>query len=521
LKLLYVFEGYADVITAFHAGLPNSAGVCSNKFGKDQLNLVLELGINHLIFVMDGDAGGEAGVQSFIRLLDGELSNRPRFRVELVVLKDGEDPDSFIRANGLNAFLSLKKTSLFYWKVKQAIDGHEDKITVADEGVGLIVNEPDAIQRFAMTEQLAAATGIPYEVLNQKIQQIVSALGVSNDAEVAALAERVSQQLKRSPKSAVHILAGATVELARFAQQSVGSSTQSIFGNFESCVEEVGLKTGWPLFDRWFGGIPKNAAFLTIPGKPNQGKSSWLSNVTVRVLDHNDDALVLSHTIDGAFRLYLSRLLAIKYRYPSKYFQVAGKFLKEDEGFRKAFYEAKAWVKDMVESERLIPLDVTMLHRTLPSLEAKVRSVRIQHPSRPMLVISDNFHLYQDGMGSPDGEAKTRNMSMGFKTLANTYDVCLMATMELPKGALKPGERPRMINIKGTAGAGYDSSGNIGVYNDLKDFRGESDLVWKDKDDVLKPIIELLFDKSKLLNGFVDARKHPAPIAEDERQVFR
>jgi hypothetical protein len=222
----------------------------------------------------------------------------------------------------------------------------------------------------------------------------------------------------------------------------------------------------------------------------------------VRVLDHNDDALVLSHTIDDAFRLYLSRLLAIKYRYPSKYFQVAGKFLKEDEGFRKAFYEAKAWVKDMVESERLIPLDVTMLHRTLPSLEAKVRSVRIQHPSRPMLVISDNFHLYQDGMGSPDGEAKTRNMSMGFKTLANTYDVCLMATMELPKGALKPGERPRMINIKGTAGAGYDSSGNIGVYNDLKDFREESDLVWKDKDDVLKPIIELVFDKSKLLNGF-------------------
>src|SRR6185437_14734244 len=92
---------------------------------------------------------------------------------------------------------------------------------------------------------------------------------------------------------------------------------------------------------------------------------------------------------------------------------------------------------------------------------------------------------------------------MGFKTVVNTYDVCLIATMELPKGALKPGERPRMINIKGTAGAAYDSSGNIGVYNDLKDFREESELVWNDpKDGKIKPVIELVFDKSKLFNGF-------------------
>jgi hypothetical protein len=284
--------------------------------------------------------------------------------------------------------------------------------------------------------------------------------------------------------------------------QSIVTAVRDLFGKFEAVEEEVGLTTGWELFDKWFGGIPIGAAFLTMPGKPNQGKSSALSNITVRVLDHNPDAVVLSHTIDDALRFYISRLLAVKYRYPSKYFQVAGKFLKQDEGFRKIFYEAKEWAEQMIESERLIPLDVTMLHRSLPALEAKVRSLRIQYPSKPMVVISDNFHLYSDGTGAPDGEAKTRNLSMGFKTLVNTYDVCLLATMELPKGALKPGERPRMINIKGTAGAAYDSSGNIGVYNDLKDFREEANLVWKDKDDKLKPIIELVFDKSKLLNGF-------------------
>jgi hypothetical protein len=509
-RSLFVFEGNADVVTAFNAGLTNTAGICGNAFNSEHLNLVLDLGINHLIFVLDGDTGGEAGLQIFLKLVDEHLANRPGFRIELVLLKDKEDPDSFIRKHGLNAFLDLERTSLFYWKMKHAIENHGDRVAVADAGVGLIVNEPDPIQRYTMTTQLAAATEVPYDVLHQKVQLVVSALGVSNEAEVAALSERVIQQLRRSPKNGLQILAGAQIEMARLTRHSQCASTQSIievfranFARSESLHEEVGLKTGWPLYDKWFGGVPIGAAFITIPGKPNQGKSSYLSNVTHRVLDFNPDAIVLSHTIDDAIRSYQWRLMASKFRFPSKWFQVSGKYLKESEAFKTAFYEAKAWAEDMILSERLIPLDVTMLPRTLSALEAKVRELRIRHgQSKPMLIIGDNFHLYSDGTGVPDGEAKVRNLSMGAKSLANTYDICLMMTMELPKGALKPGERPRIINIKGTAGMAYDSSANVGVYNDMKDFREESDMVWKDKDGALNPVIELVFDKSKLMSGF-------------------
>ena len=280
------------------------------------------------------------------------------------------------------------------------------------------------------------------------------------------------------------------------------NTLQDLFVRYRECEDEIGLKTGWPLFDKWFGGIPIGAAFVTIPGKTNGGKSSWMSNVTVRVIDHNADAIVLSHTIDDSIRWYMARVLSIKYRYPTKWFQVAGKYLDENEGFRKVFHEAQQWALEMAESERLIPLDVTMLHRSLPALEARVRALRTQYPSRPILVVSDNFHLYSDGTGAPDGETKTRNLSMGFKTLVNTYDVCLLATMELPKASLKPGDRPRVINIKGTAGISYDSSANVGIYNDQKDFREESDMVWKDQEGNLKPVIELVFDKSKLFSGF-------------------
>jgi replicative DNA helicase len=230
--------------------------------------------------------------------------------------------------------------------------------------------------------------------------------------------------------------------------------------------------------------------------------TSFMVTLAVRTLDYNNDAIVLFHTIDDHVALFLSRICAVKYGFPSKWFKQAGKYVNEDEKFRQAFYESKQWLREMVETDRFLPLDVTMLPRTITSLEAKVKELRRAYPSRPIVVFGDNFHLYQTmGNGNSSDEAGVRALSMASKTLANTHGICLMMTMELPKASLKPGERPRIMNIKGSAGVSYDSSANIGVYNDLKDFREYAQLVWNDGG-VIKPVVEVVFDKSKLDTGF-------------------
>src|SRR5208337_4997155 len=136
-------------------------------------------------------------------------------------------------------------------------------------------------------------------------------------------------------------------------------------------------------------------------------------------------------------------------------------------------------------------------------------ALRQKFPERKLVVIGDNFHLY-DFPGFQDGEAKTRHMSSFVKGLANKYHATIIMTMELPKTSLQPGVRPRVRNIKGTGGISYDSSLNMGVYNDIKDFGDEATLVDPDqnhKDPVTNappyrvPILELVFDKSKI-NSF-------------------
>ena len=506
---LWIFEGNADVTTSYNAGLSNAVGLCSNHLTKEHLALILDQGITHLIFVMDGDAGGDRGVDSFVKLADECLSNRPGIRVELVLLSNGDDPDSFIRGNNLDAFTSLPRISLFAWRLKRAIETGEDSITVAREAIGLIVNEPEAIQRHMMLTQLAEVTKVPFETLNRQLEEILCAEEVRSETQILGVAERLSLQLKRNPRAAAVAIATANNEIEHLSVKSKGVTTSSIqqitdaiFDKWEQTSDIVGLKTGYPLFDEWFGGIPIGAAFLTMPGKPNHGKSSALSNLTVGTLENNSDLIVLVHSVDDIMRDYLARLFGVKYQFPSKFFKAAQKYSLINEDFKRAFFEAKEWKREMVETERLVPMDVTMLPQTLVSFETKIKQLRRSYPSRPIIAIGDNFHLYDSGSGADaeNGEAHTRNMSKKVKLIANTYDVCNIMTMELPKLAV--GVKPRMSNIKGSAGVSYDSSGNIGVYNDKKDFRHESCMTWKDKEGETRPMLELIFDKSKVLNGY-------------------
>ena len=386
-KTLFVVEGNADVVTAFYKGQKNVAGLCTNKLSKDHLELIFELGITNLVFVMDGDKGGEAGIAAFVKLMDENLVNRPGFNVQLIFMSGGADPDSYIREHGLNAFLDLERTSIFYWRMKQAMDAGDDSGDVAERGVGYIVNETEPIRRHGMLTQLANATGVPYEVLNRSVQDILSVTETRSTEQIAALGERLSQQLKKSPKNAVSIIEGAAVDLERMKTPTRGVTTQSIlecvdtvFGNFETRTEEVGLKTGWPLFDRQFGGMPIGAAFVTMPGKANQGKTSVLCNLAVRTVDSNEDAIVLFHTVDDDLRMFLARICGIKYGYASKYFQFAGKYIKEDEQFRQVFFESKEWLREVIGAERFIPADVTMLPQTMNAYEAKIRSLRTAYP---------------------------------------------------------------------------------------------------------------------------------------------
>ncbi len=94
----FLVEGYTDVISLHQGGVENVVSSSGTSLTEDKLRLIGQLTRN-LTILYDGDA---AGIKAAIRGLDMALGQS--FNVQLVLLPEGEDPDSFIQKSGAAKF---------------------------------------------------------------------------------------------------------------------------------------------------------------------------------------------------------------------------------------------------------------------------------------------------------------------------------------------------------------------------------------------------------------------------------
>lgn len=91
-------EGYTDVISLHQAGVENVVASGGTSLTTDQLRLIKKY-TNNLTIIYDGD---NAGIKAALRGLDMALEEG--LNVRLVLIPDGEDPDSYVNKVGTLAF---------------------------------------------------------------------------------------------------------------------------------------------------------------------------------------------------------------------------------------------------------------------------------------------------------------------------------------------------------------------------------------------------------------------------------
>ena len=94
----FLVEGYTDVTAMNQAGIENVVASGGTSLTVDQLRLVKKY-TNNLTIIYDGDA---AGVKAALRGLD--LAIEEGLNVQLVLIPDKEDPDSYVKKLGAEAF---------------------------------------------------------------------------------------------------------------------------------------------------------------------------------------------------------------------------------------------------------------------------------------------------------------------------------------------------------------------------------------------------------------------------------
>ncbi|MFN5135090.1 MAG: DNA primase [Chitinophagaceae bacterium] len=96
-------EGYTDVVSLHQAGIENVVASGGTSLTPDQLRLIKKYS-NNLTILYDGDA---AGVKAAMRGLD--LALEEGLNVQLVLIPDKEDPDSYVNKVGAAGFIEFIK----------------------------------------------------------------------------------------------------------------------------------------------------------------------------------------------------------------------------------------------------------------------------------------------------------------------------------------------------------------------------------------------------------------------------
>jgi len=98
-------EGYTDVVSLHQAGIENVVASGGTSLTPDQLRLIKKY-TSYLTIIYDGDS---AGIKAALRGLD--LALEESLNVKLVLIPDGEDPDSYVNKIGPVAFIEFIKNN--------------------------------------------------------------------------------------------------------------------------------------------------------------------------------------------------------------------------------------------------------------------------------------------------------------------------------------------------------------------------------------------------------------------------
>ena len=175
LNTLILVEGYFDVIALHQAGMKHVAGTLGTALTKDQVNLVRRF-TTTVVLIFDGDT---AGVGAVLRALDVFVNSG--LSVKVVTLPPGEDPDSFVRAQGTDAFLRLqeKANTLLDFAVEQCLKRTvnatvEDRARSVDDILRILMKASHPIEREEYTRQVAERLGVRQQLLVQRYPSLTA-----------------------------------------------------------------------------------------------------------------------------------------------------------------------------------------------------------------------------------------------------------------------------------------------------------------------------------------------------------
>jgi DNA primase len=214
-RLAVMVEGYFDFAQALQAGITNVVASSGTALTPVQAKLLKRFAPT-VVLCFDPDAAGQGAAARSSELLVTE-----GFRVNVVVLPAGDDPDNFIRKQGAAAYQEKLRTSRPYleYLLDRAAADHDfrkddDRRAFLTEMLGVAARIPDAAARDQFADRLAHRARITEEVVRAEIrkaavakQTVLEERTVPVPSQVKPAEKGLIWALMHTPEEARHALA--------------------------------------------------------------------------------------------------------------------------------------------------------------------------------------------------------------------------------------------------------------------------------------------------------------------------
>lgn len=531
---IYVVEGYADVLTARQHGLDLVVAICGTELRDHQVTLLKRHGFSNIVLCLDGDATGQ---DRGAKILDEVSKGHRDLTISLVCLPSNEDPDSFIREQGIDEFLKLKKWDAFDWRLatffKEADEitsksydldqeeNGEERARIADEIcqalLPLIVSEPSVLKQERMIKKLSDRIAVPIQTLYKEVERLENEKDIRKKQDREVILHKLIKNLQRDPHEAEIYLAEAQSNLFEIMREYQADKL-SIESYIDFLMEQKILQesksdafSGFILgedlenLQNALNGEWKRDVAILIGGDANSGKSSFCAKLAYEIANHKEDnnACVIYHSIDDSAEQLLPKFICIgegsrtlkinQVSNPNYYYRIKQEAIRDK---REYGYNN---IIDMARRGRLVLKDINA-GNSLPSIEMLIRFYKEKYPKRNLVYILDNFHKLKEFSSSDVDRLMFKAASSLTKELATRYHITMICTVEYRK--VDNGIKPSNRHISETKQLDYDANLIIHLYNEMHEIGERASNFFISVDEygnkIKLPRIEAIFGKNKI-----------------------
>ncbi len=232
---VYMVEGYTDVIAMHQCGLENVVANSGTALSTYQIRLLHRF-TEKIVLLYDGD---EAGIHAAMRGTDMLLAEG--MNVKVLLLPDGDDPDSFSKkhtAEEFKKYIKDHQTDFIQFKTELMLKGVDDPLKRA-EAINSIVRSisviPDGVQRDIYVKDCTHRLGIDERTLVNQLNKYIANEKEEESKRAAREEETAQRQEPTANDIALAALTPKDKEVEKMLIQSIiRHGEEIIFENEET-----------------------------------------------------------------------------------------------------------------------------------------------------------------------------------------------------------------------------------------------------------------------------------------------